>query len=65
MARNTIRVNKRTLQRQYNQWLRGDRSKMVIEREDYGNTTARGGLITRLWSTQLGLSSTRAVKAAA
>lgn len=58
-----VKVNKASLRKWYKQWERGERSKSEIERTQFGNSTAKGKFITRLWKARLGLDSVRAVRA--
>lgn len=50
-------ITKRDLRKYLNQWEKGKRSKSEIERTEFGNTTARGKFISRLWSSRLGVDT--------
>ncbi len=57
-----VKVNKASLRKMYKQWERGERSKSEIERTEFGNRTAKGKFVTRLWQARLGLDSVRALR---
>lgn len=50
-------VTKRDLRKWLNQWQKGKRSKLEIEKTELG-TNGRGKTVTRLWESQLGVKTT-------
>ena len=53
----TPKAQKRQLQTLLRKWQKGELSKVQIERDVFGVTTARGKFITRLWAKELGLDT--------
>ena len=53
-TRNDRRVSVTQLRSWYNQFDRGERTKVDIERTELGDFTSRGKYITRLWDSELG-----------